>query len=329
MEAGGSEGGPCRVPGDGLTPAGSAYAMYMSDRIGIFSKPASPVVAQLAPELVRWLEQRGYAVELDAATAAVTGRKALAAAEAGEGANGGEAAPEAWPGPPPRLAIVLGGDGTLLRVARLLGSTPGGAATPLLGVNLGTLGFLTEVPATRLYASLEAILAGHYREDRRQRLAAAAWRGDQCLLRGDAWNEAVIGKGALARIVDFDLLIDGAVVSAYRADGLIISTATGSTAYSLSAGGPVLDPRVTALLITPICPHTLSNRPLIVHDTAQVEVRLRPPAGSTYLTLDGQEGTELQAGDRVVCELSAHAVNLVRLPDYSFFAVLKNKLRWG
>ncbi|MGH9533722.1 MAG: NAD(+)/NADH kinase [Terriglobales bacterium] len=285
-----------------------------TDCIGIFSKPENPVVAEVAPALVRWLRQRQYTVELDRCTAQAAGL------------DGGR---EDWSGPPPRLAIVLGGDGTLLRVARLLGATSEGAETPLLGVNLGTLGFLTEVPARHLYPSLEAILAGHYREDRRHRIAAAAWRGGDCLWRGDAWNEAVIGKGALARIVEFDLHIDGAEVSAYRADGLIISTATGSTAYSLSAGGPVLDPRVKALVITPICPHTLTNRPLIVRDTARVEVRLRSPAGPIYLTLDGQEGAELAAGDRVTCEQSAHCVNLVRLPEYSFFAVLKNKLKWG
>lgn len=292
----------------------------MADRIGIFSKPGNPVVREVAPELTAWLERRGYRLVLDPATALAAGRASP---------DGDACGRESWLGPPPRLAIVLGGDGTLLRVARLLGATPEGAATPLLGVNLGTLGFLTEVPATRLYPSLEAILAGHYREDRRQRLAATVWRGAECLHRGDAWNEAVIGKGALARIVDLDLIIDGAAVSAYRADGLIISTATGSTAYSLSAGGPVLDPRVKALVITPICPHTLTNRPLIVRDTARVEVRLRPPAGPTYLTLDGQEGAELTPGDRIVCEQSEHPVNLVRLPEYSFFDVLKNKLKWG
>lgn len=290
----------------------------MSDRIGIFSKPGNPVVAEVAPELVSWLERRGHTVVLDAPTAEAVRRPAP-----------GGAGRECWPCPPPRLAIVLGGDGTLLRVARLLGTTPEGAATPLLGVNLGTLGFLTEIPATRLYPSLEAILAGQYHEDRRQRLTASVWRGADCLLNGDAWNEAVISKGALARIVDLDLLIDGAAVSAYRADGLIISTATGSTAYSLSAGGPVLDPRLNAVVITPICPHTLTNRPLIVPDTARVEVRLRPPAGPTYLTLDGQEGAELTPGDRVVCQQSEHPVNLIRLPEYSFFEVLKNKLKWG
>ncbi len=286
----------------------------MAEHIGIFSKPGNAVVAEVAPELIRWLRRRGYSVEMDASTAEAAG-------------IGG--AREDWSGQPPKLAIVLGGDGTLLRVARLLGATTDGADTPLLGVNLGTLGFLTEIPATHLYPSLEAILAGQYREDRRHRLAAAVWRGGECLLRGDAWNEAVIGKGALARIVNFDLHIDGKAVSAYRADGLIISTATGSTAYSLSAGGPVLDPRVKALVITPICPHTLSNRPLIVRDTSQVEVLLRAPAGATYLTLDGQEGLELAAGDRVTCEQSAHCVNLVRLPEYSFFDVLKHKLKWG
>lgn len=282
----------------------------MATLIGIFSKPANPVVREVAPGLVRWLEDQGHEVALDAATAQ--------AAERGQGRSD-------WHGRPLQLAIVLGGDGTLLRVARLLR----GADTPLLGVNLGTLGFLTELAVADLYAGLEPVLAGEFIRDRRSVVAAQVLRDGQCVARMDGLNEAVISKGAPARIIDLDLIIDQAPVSDYRADGLIISTATGSTAYSLSAGGPVLHPALEAWVITPICPHTLSNRPLIVHDTALVEVRLRTVADQTFLTMDGQEGVPLAAGDRIVCRKGAHPVTLVRRPDYSFFSVLRNKLKWG
>lgn len=284
--------------------------MALKAPIAVFSKPGHPLVAPVGRTLADWLEARGEAVACDPPTAAALGR--------GDGVTD-------WQGCAPRLAVVLGGDGTLLRVARHLR----GADVPLLGVNLGTLGFLTELTAADLPQGLEPILAGDYVRDRRGVVAAQVLRGGKAVARMDGLNEAVISKGAPARIIELELLVNDTPVSVLRADGLIVSTATGSTAYSLSAGGPVLHPALEAWVITPICPHTLSNRPLIVHDTAVIEARLRNAAEQTFLTLDGQEGVPLEAGDRVVCRKGEHDVTLVRQSRHSFFSVLRNKLNWA
>lgn len=281
----------------------------MKSPIGIFSKPNHPHVPEIARTLTDWLENRGEAVALDGATAAAIGR-----APAGED----------WRRQAPRLAIVLGGDGTLLRVARLLR----GCDTPLLGINLGTLGFLTELAARNLPEALAPILAGDFQRDYRAAVVATVERGGRQVAQLDGLNEAVISKAAPARIIELELLVDRQPVSVLRADGLIVSTATGSTAYSLSAGGPILHPALGALVITPICAHTLSSRPLIVHDTAVIEARLRNAAVQTFLTLDGQEGVPLEAGDSVICRTAEHRVTLVRSSHYSFFSVLRDKLNW-
>lgn len=284
--------------------------------IGVFSKPDNPLVRAVAPGLLAALRARGREVALDDCTAATLGGEAAAGARV--------VAADAWSTLELELAIVLGGDGSLLRVARLLR----GRDTPLLGVNLGTLGFLTELSAANLLEHLPAILEGRFQRDSRGVLAAEVWREGERLAQFDALNEAVIGKGSLARILHLDLAVDGAPVSHFRADGLIVSTPTGSTAYSLSAGGPVLEPELSAWVVTPICPHTLSNRPLIVREEAVLEVRLRTAAEQTHLTLDGQQGLLLRAGDRVVCRRAPHRVTLVRLPEHSFYAVLRDKLKW-
>ena len=222
------------------------------------------------------------------------------------------------------LVVVLGGDGTLLSAARVTAAID----VPLLGVNLGSLGFLTEVPLQSVYTMLEAIAQGRAAVERRSMMLCELLRGDT--VRGSyfVFNDAVVNKTALARLNTYDLFIDRAFVSSYRADGMIVATPTGSTAYSLSAGGPVLMPTVSAFVITPVAPHSLTHRPLVVPDSVEIEILLRSEEEVAYLSLDGQPGLDLRDGDRVRCRRSEHNVNLFRTGT-DFFHVLRTKLKWG
>lgn len=293
-----------------LPPRRFAPPLCPGDLVAVFSKPRESDVERIAPGLVAWLEQRGFRVELDQSTALALGLE------------GGR---RDWSDIQPRLAIVLGGDGTLLHVARRLRA----GKVPLLAVNLGTLGFLTEVPVAELYANLESILEERCIYDVRTMVSAEVYRDGRPLAGYDALNDAVISKGSLARVIEFSISIDSEPVAYYRADGIIVATPTGSTAYSLSAGGPILHPTVDGLVITPICPHALTNRPLIVRDSAIIEITMHKVAEQTFLTMDGQEGLPLEVGDRIVCHKSLHQVTLVRHPQRQFFEVLRNKLKWG
>jgi len=222
------------------------------------------------------------------------------------------------------LVIVLGGDGTLLAAARATAEVD----VPLLGVNLGSLGFLTEVPVASLYQVLEAITAGRAAIERRSLIECSLLRGKEVLGPYLVFNDAVVNKTTQARLNNYDLFIDGLFVSSYRADGLIVSTPTGSTAYSLSAGGPVLMPSVNAFVITPVAPHSLTHRPLVVPDSVVIEIRLKSDEEVAYLSLDGQPGVDLRDGDRVVCRKCAHQVELFRTGT-DFFEALRSKLKWG
>jgi NAD+ kinase len=223
------------------------------------------------------------------------------------------------------LIVVLGGDGTMISTARLLDNR----SVPVLGINFGRLGYLTEVRVEEMTGALDSILAGECRIDRRVMLAAELWRGDTRLVRNRVLNDVVVSKSALARIIEIEARLDGQLVNVFRADGLIVSTPTGSTAYNLSAGGPIVYPSMNAVVITPICPHTLSNRPLVVADTAEIEVTLRTPREEVALTLDGQVGVPLEAGDRVRITKSRTTFNLVQPPDRNYFEVLRGRLKWG
>ena len=224
------------------------------------------------------------------------------------------------------LIVVLGGDGTLLGVARLAGTRE----LPILGVNLGGLGFLTEVSTDDAVPALERVFAGDYQLDRRTTLAVRVARGgDAIVASSQALNDAVINKSALARIIDLDTSVDGEYLCVYKADGLIVATPTGSTAYSLSAGGPLVGPGVAVMLLAPICPHTLTLRPLVLADTSIVRVQLRAPDQEVFLTLDGQEGIPLRDGDVVEVARSPHVVSLVRTVPRSVLGVLRDKLHWG
>lgn len=277
----------------------------------IISRPDRPQVAEIIPKLLAWFEDHGYRVIADEGTAKYNG--AL------------EIVPRSGMSSQPLdLVVVLGGDGTLLAAARATAAID----VPLLGVNLGSLGFLTEVPLQSLYPMLEAIAKGNAAVERRSLMQVELLRGDE--VRGSylVFNDAVVNKTALARLNTYDLYIDQAFVSSYRADGMIVATPTGSTAYSLSAGGPVLMPTVNALVVTPVAPHSLTHRPLVVPDSVLIEILLRSEEEVAYLSLDGQPGLDLRDGDRVRCRRSEHTVSLFRT-GRDFFQVLRSKMKWG
>jgi NAD+ kinase len=223
------------------------------------------------------------------------------------------------------LVLVLGGDGTMIATARLMGESE----VPVLGVNYGGLGYLAEFRIEELYAALESILAGNYRLDQRVMLAVELVRKDESVTRNRVLNDVVINKSALARIIEIEAYLNQQFVNAFRADGLIVSTPTGSTAYNLSAGGPVIFPSMNAVVITPICPFTLSNRPIVVPDDAVIELCLKTAQEDVALTLDGQVGFPLKVEDRVVIRKSKTTFNLVQPANRNYFDVLRDKLRWG
>jgi NAD+ kinase len=280
-------------------------------RIGIVAKVASRDAVHTAHELAEWLRRRGLAVALDEAT--------LRARGAGET----DATPFR-PEDPYDLVVVLGGDGTLLSVARAL-SGP----VPILGVNLGNLGFLTEINRSELYLSMVQVLAGNFKTEERSLFDVELQRNGSGSLRFRVLNDAVINKSALARIIELTLRIDGHLVASFRADGLIISTPTGSTAYNLSAGGPILSPLLPVAVLTPICPHALSLRPIVVPDTGAIEITLETQREEVYLTLDGQEGTTFGYRDVVRISRSPAKIRLAKVGHRGFYDSLRGKLRWG
>jgi len=277
---------------------------------GLFSKPRSDHAARVVPELLEWLKDRGVQTTLDSESAAYAGRS--------DGRHRAEVAAAS------DLLIVLGGDGTLLSTAR----ASVGRNIPVFAVNLGGLGFLTAIKVDEMYVHLERALQGEYVIGRRRMLHTELWRDGKSLAAWEALNDTVLTKTEIARMIDLEVHVDGHLMCVYRADGLIISTPTGSTAYSLSAGGPIMFPTVAAFAITPICPHMLTNRPVIVPDESVIQVA-PGDAPSTYLTIDGQVGELLQHRDRVVCRRSEHFLNLIQPPDTLFFDVLREKLKWG
>lgn len=223
------------------------------------------------------------------------------------------------------LVVVLGGDGTLIHAARLLS----GRDVPILGVNLGSLGFMTEIPADELFPLLDEVLAGRYRTDSRMKLRCRLVRSGQTVMEADVLNDVVINKGALARIADHETSVDGVPITTYKADGVILATPTGSTAYSLSAGGPIVHPSVDCTILSPICSHALTQRSIVVPADRTIRITLRSETADTYLTLDGQAGYSLECNDCIEVVRSPNRVNLVRNPSMGFFTVLRQKLHWG
>ncbi|HZX49264.1 MAG TPA: NAD(+)/NADH kinase [Nitrospirota bacterium] len=280
-------------------------------KIGIISKPRKSDAGPILSDLIRWLKSKGIEPLMDQETAGLIDfdsshtRPDIALLS--------------------DFIIVLGGDGTLISVARLIG----GRGTPILGVNLGSLGFLTEVTLDEMYPLLEKILSGDMSLDERWTLDVSVQREDKELAKFTVLNDVVINKGALARMILMETVIDGRYLNTYRADGMIISTPTGSTAYSLSAGGPIINPKVGAIIISPICPHTITNRPIVVREDVMIEVTLRSENEDVNVTLDGQEGYPLQYLDKVVVKKSANTIRLITSPDKDYYEVLRQKLRWG
>lgn len=281
-------------------------------RVAIVSKPRKPELTHLLPELIEWLQKNNYEPLLDH-----------------EGACYTQAAPavdrEDLPALNPKLVIVLGGDGTLLSVARIFAAT----GTPILSVNLGSLGFLTEVRLSDLYTTLEGWCDNCHTLDARTMLHSEVLRDGVVVRTFEALNEVVVSKGDIARMGEFAVQLDGKNVARFRADGVIVSTPTGSTAYTLAANGPILTPDVDALVVTPICPHLLTLRPIVVRGDASLSVRVEGVPTQCLLTVDGQTGFELHLDDEVRCRRSDYTVNLIRLSESGFFEALRSKLSWG
>ena len=286
--------------------------------IGIVTKPRKKELEPILPTLLQWLGQRGIQALLDEEAASTLNLSANATLHV-------PVLPRNELPARCDLLLVMGGDGTLLAAARSAHERN----VPILAVNLGGLGFLTAVTVGELYDSLAMILDGKHQVEYRKMLQIQMMRSGTLMATYQALNDAVLNKGAISRILDFETYVDGHLVTLLKADGVIVSTPTGSTAYSLAAGGPIVYPSVEAFLVTPICPHTLTNRPLVVPDRSRIEVVVKTEAESVFLTVDGQVGHDLHNEDRIVCELSPSRIGLVRPPHKEFFEVLRSKLKWG
>jgi NAD+ kinase len=262
----------------------------------IVTKPKQADVARVANELIVWFRSHNVAASLQPQAATTAD-----------------------------LAVVLGGDGTLLAAARLLGDHQ----VPIVAINYGGLGFLTEVTLEEMYPALERVLHGEFVTQFRMMMNVQVFRDGNQLARYRALNDAVINKGTLSRMIELEAHVDKQYVSRFRSDGLIVSTPTGSTAYNISAGGPIIFPTMSAMVMTPICSHTLSNRPIVLSEDVNIEIVLRSAQDDVYLTVDGQVGLQFRMDDLVLVNKSDVAVQLVAPPDKNYFDVLRGKLKWG
>jgi len=282
-----------------------------SKSVGILTKPKFPEVKTTLRDVVSWLRDRRIDVILDTVSAALLGEQG--------GCQKTQLAGRA------DVLLILGGDGTMLNAARLAGER----GIPILGVNMGGLGFLTEVRLEHLYPSLERVFANDFVLDERLMLRTHVHRHGETVAQGAVLNDVVVSKGTLARMIELRIAIQGQFVTNLRGDGLIVSTPTGSTAYSLSAGGPILHPAVQCLILTPVCPHTLTHRPLIVPVHAEIDVTLTSKDDGAMATLDGQVGVAMTQGDTVEITASEHLTRLIRFPESTYYEVLREKLKWG
>jgi NAD+ kinase len=282
-----------------------------SKAVAIISKPGKPELAGIVPDLLKWFREHQYKVVVDPETAAhAAGMEVLSR--------------EQMASRPLKFVVVLGGDGTLLAASRAVAKS----GIPVLGVNLGSLGFLTEVPLDELYLTLQAI------EENRSEIQTRSMVHCQVIRKGvpvasyDALNDMVVGKGTIARLNHCDVYIDRVFVSRYQTDSLIVATPTGSTAYSLAAGGPIMMPTVNAFAVTPVAVHSLTHRPLVVPDTSEIEIVVKTGEDEAYLSIDGQIGMPMQDGDVIRCRKSEYYVKLLHFKG-TFFDVLRTKLKWG
>jgi NAD+ kinase len=283
----------------------------MIKKIGIIAKTPQMMAGESIQGLNRWLKEKGIEVYMDGETAQILGEKS----------------PYKRADIPSQteIIIVLGGDGTLLSVARLIEDSD----VPILGVNLGSLGFLTEIAIDELYPLLENIIRGDFTTERRIMLDAIIYREGKMAAHYCALNDVVIKSGALARIINLEIKINGLYVTTYRSDGLIIATPTGSTAYSLAAGGPIVYPAMNALILSPICPHTLTNRPIVIPDDIKIEINLVTPNEDVLATMDGQVGYSLNYRDIIEIKKAKNTIKLIQAPGKNYYDVLRKKLKWG
>jgi len=281
-------------------------------RVGVVAKPDAPAAAEVLRRLVAWLVQHGLAVTLEKETAGLVPAAAVPAVRKSD--------------VPAQVdfLVVLGGDGTLLSMARAVG----GLGVPILGVNLGDLGFLTATTLDEMFPALKEFLAGRMTLEERMMLAARVVRRGEVVSEHAGLNDIVITKSAMSRIINLRVAVEGQYATAYRADGLIVSTPTGSTAYSLSAGGPILFPTMDAVVLTPIASHTLTNRPIVLPGSVRIEVTLLADQ-EVMATVDGQVGVPLLEHDTVEIRQASARIRLVRFPQRDFFSVLRSKLKWG
>ncbi len=285
-------------------------------KVGVVVKPDHAEALETACELSGWLESRG----IELVGRPITGSDAVRQ----PGCDIEQIDAEQF-STDVDLVVVLGGDGTMIAAARLIGDHD----VPVLGVNYGSLGYLTDFRIEEMFPTLETVLAGEFEIDRRVMLRAEHWRDGKKIAEGRVLNDVVINKAALARIIEIETRFNGLFINSFRADGLIVSTPTGSTAYNLSAGGPIVFPSMNAVVLTPICPFTLTNRPIVIPDTAEIELKLVNENEGVVLTLDGQIGHSLRAGDLVKIRKSRTTLNLLQPPNRNYFDVLRNKLKWG
>jgi len=281
--------------------------------IGIVSKPLKDKNISVLNALIKWLEEKGKKVFLDKDTASFAENFKGTVCRKSDLPNHVE------------LIIVLGGDGTFLSVARIVIKKN----IPILGVNLGSLGFLTETPLDNMYNSLDAVFTGQYKTDQRLMLRAHVHRQGERIAEYTALNDIVINKGAIARIITMSTYVDHKFVTTYRADGLIISSPTGSTAYSLAAGGPIIYPDLDVIVVSPICPHSLGNRSIVIPASCSIEITLESQTEDVFLTLDGQVGFTLRANDVVEIKKADTTIKLIQNLDRNYFEILRTKLGWG
>lgn len=283
-------------------------------RIGLVGKEGAPAVGETLRRLITFLQSRGLDITLDPSVVEQvpdSGLPSVDRSQLGEHCD---------------LAISVGGDGTLLNVARSLAD----AGVPLVGVNLGRLGFLADVSPDRMTDQLKQILSGEYDQEVRSLLHATVYRGEQLLSESAALNDVVIHKWDIARMIELEVRIDGRMLSTQRSDGLIVATPTGSTAYALSGGGPILHPSLNAMVLVPICPHSLNNRPIVINDASVVDVVVQAGAYTqAQVTCDGQVNMALQPGDRVHIHKKAQGLKLIHPPGYEYFEILRRKFDWG
>ena len=280
-------------------------------KIGVFCKPKAPSATDILGRLIPWLRKQNYHIFLDTGTAAIINEtSSYEKREISQQAD---------------LLIVLGGDGTLLSVARA--AHPHNI--PILAVNLGSLGFLAEISIDELYPTLENILAGKFEIENRMLLNACIWRNGEKVEDHNVLNDVVINKGVVARVINLQVLVNGQYMTSYRADGLIIATPTGSTAYSLSAGGPIIHPSMHTLVLSPICPFTLTNRSILIPDQSIIQVKLAAEYDDVRVTLDGQEGYDMRAGDILEIKKTKTSLQLIRGPNKNYYQILRDKLHWG